>query len=69
MAQLFQRKSLSPDRLHTTRIETFSGSTLDKLSAEASDAIDILESAETVRSMWYDEVKTILQALCSRVTI
>jgi hypothetical protein len=42
---------------------------LYKLSSEAKDAVDILEPAEAVRAVWYDDVKTVLQTLCDCVTI
>lgn len=63
------RKSFAPDRLHATRIETFVSPTIDKVSHKAKDAVDVLESTETVCAMRYDDMKTVGKSLCHCVAV
>jgi hypothetical protein len=57
------RKTFAPDVLHAARVDPFVSPTLDKLSYEIVNTLNPFEPTETVRAMWHDDVKTILQCL------
>src|ERR1044072_2081028 len=62
-------KAFSLDGLHARSIEAVNSSAFDKIRRDVEDAVAVLQSTQSVSSMRYDDVQTVLESLCHRIAV